>query len=169
MIRSGTVVAGRHGQAQADLQKQSCQFCYKEGHNARACPKLALRLLRKVQVKHSVESVTEAVILYHWVRLLYFKILNSISQVLLGPFAIFKILSSISHVLLGPFAIFKILNSISQVLLGPVASFLTQNSLGQKLLGPFARLEILYNISHVSRELSLGYWPESWINGKIEN
>ena len=160
MIRSGIVVAGRHGQAQADFAEAKLPILLR---GRAQCPSLA-EAGAAAPEKGSGETQRGVCDPFA-----IFKSLNSISRVLLGPFAIFKILNSISRVLLGPFAIFKILNSISQGLLGPVASFLTQNSLGQILLGPFAMLEILYSIGHVSRELSLGYWPESWTNGKIEN
>ena len=152
MIRSGIVVAGRHGQAQADFAEAKLPILLRGRAQCPSLPEAGAAAPEKGSGE-AQRGVCD----------------RNRNIVSLGPFAIFKILNSISQVLLGPFAIFKILNSISQVLLGPVASFLTQNSLGQVLLGPFAMLEILYSIGHVSRELSLGYWPESWTNGKIEN
>ena len=41
-------------------KRKRCQFCSELGHNQRACPKLALKLLRKVQDRHSIESVATA-------------------------------------------------------------------------------------------------------------
>ena len=42
-------------------QIQTCQYCGKQGHNARSCPSLALKLLKKLQVKHSVTAMSKAV------------------------------------------------------------------------------------------------------------
>ena len=135
MIRSGIVVAGRHGHAQADFAEAKLPILLRGRAQCPSLPEAGAAAPEKGSGE-AQRGVCDR---------------------------------SRNIVSLGPFAIFKILNSISQVLLGPVAIFLTQNSLGQVLLGPFAMLEILYSIGHVSWELSLGYWPESWANGKIEN
>ena len=42
-------------------QIQTCQYCGKQGHNTRSCPTLALKLLKKLQVKHSVTAMSKAV------------------------------------------------------------------------------------------------------------
>ena len=42
-------------------QSQSCQFCHCPGHNVRACPKLAQRVFKAVQRKHSADKVADAV------------------------------------------------------------------------------------------------------------
>ena len=139
MIRSGIVVAGRHGQAQADLAEAKLPILLRRRAQCPSLPEAGAAAPEKGSGE-AQRGVCD----------------RSRNIVSLGPFVIFKILNSISPVLLGPFAILKILNRISQVLLGPVAIFLTQNSLGQVLLGSSAMLEILYSIGHVSRELSLG-------------
>ena len=38
-----------------------CAFCKNQGHNVRACPRLALKLLRAVNKKHSPKQVVQAV------------------------------------------------------------------------------------------------------------
>ena len=101
MIRSGIVVAGRHGQAQADLAEAKLPILLR---GRALCPSLPEAGAAAPEKKsgEAQRGVCD----------------RSRNIVSLGPFAIFKILNSISQVLLGPFAIFKILNSISHVLLG---------------------------------------------------
>ena len=51
-------------------QIQTCQYCGKQGHNTRSCPVLGLKVLKKLQVKHSVTAVTKAIMVgaNHWQR-----------------------------------------------------------------------------------------------------
>ena len=49
------------GTAVAMGKIQTCQYCGKQGHNARSCPVLGLKVLKKLQVKHSVTAVTKAI------------------------------------------------------------------------------------------------------------
>ena len=73
MIRSRIVVAGRHGQAQADLAEANLPILLRGRAQCLSLPEAgaaAPEKVKKVQVKHSVESVSEAIVLYHWVRLL---------------------------------------------------------------------------------------------------
>ena len=128
MIRSGIVVAGRHGQAQADFAEAKLPILLRGRAQCPSLPEAGAAAPEKGsgQAQRGVCDRSRNIVSLGPFAI--FKILNSISQVLLGPFAIFKTLNSISHVLLGPVAIFKILNSMSQVLLGPVAIFLTQKN-----------------------------------------
>ena len=38
-----------------------CSFCHKHGHNVRSCPRLATKLLKAVQTKHSAKQFLEVV------------------------------------------------------------------------------------------------------------
>ena len=42
-------------------QSQTCQFCHCPGHNLRGCPKLAQKVFKAVQRKHSADKVADAV------------------------------------------------------------------------------------------------------------
>ena len=98
MIRSGIVVAGRHGQAQTDLAEAKLPILLRERAQCPSLPEAGAAAPKKSSGE-AQRGVCD----------------RSRNVVSLGPFAIFKILNSIGQVLLGPFAIFKILNSTSQV------------------------------------------------------
>ena len=149
MIRSRIVVAGRHGQAQADLAEAKLPILLRGKAQCPSLPEAGAAAPEKDsgEAQRGVYDRSRSIVSSGPFAI--FKILNSISQVLLGPLAIFKILDSIIQVLLGPFAIFKILNSVSHVLLGPVAIFKILNSISQVLLGSFAIFKILNCISQV--------------------
>ena len=98
MIRCGIVVAGRHGQAQADLAEAKLPILLRGRAQCPGLPEAGAAAPEKGSGE-AERGVCD----------------RSRNLVSLGPFAIFKILNSLSQRLLGPFVIFKILDSISQV------------------------------------------------------